>query len=140
MNHINGKSFVKKALCYSALTMFGVVFIFCSLFMIDFFTLDGASLEAGKKRGEPIIRALEQYHQDQGTYPVELVSLVPNYVKSIPQPAWRYQFNYDTCSSYNNYVLWFRRSNDVDTYCGYVSSGMEWKCSDSIPPRCETKE
>ena len=129
----------KKVVRYLGCVVLGTVFIICFIFLVDFYTLDGASLDTGKNIGEPIIRALEQYHTDLGIYPGILVSLVPKYMDSIPQPAWRYQFGYDTCSANKNYVLWFRRSNDVDTYCGYVSFKKEWRCSDSIPPKCENE-
>lgn len=126
----------KRVLRLVVLFFVGAVTIVCMLMLTAFYALDGASLATGINKGEPILLAIEQYRQEKGIYPNALNSLIPEYFKSIPQPAWRYKYSYETCSSNSQYVLWFRRSNDADTYCGYASSISEWICSDSIPPEC----
>ena len=126
----------KNIFRYIALGILGGVLIICSLSLIEFYNLDGASLEMGKKAGEPIVQALEQFRLDYGYYPSELDPLVPKYLASIPQPAWRSLFYYDVCDSNHDYVLSFLRSNDADTYWGYVRSKGKWVISDSYPPRC----
>lgn len=126
----------KRVVRFVVLFVVGAVCIVCMLILIDFYALDGASLATGIEKGEPVIQAIEQYHQKKGIYPNTLGSLIPENIQSIPQPAWRYNFGYETCSSNSQYVLWFRRSNDADLYCGYVSSTGEWICSDSFSPSC----
>jgi hypothetical protein len=40
------------------------------------------------RAGEPLARAIEQYHRDHGEYPAELAPLVPGYLAAIPDTGY----------------------------------------------------
>lgn len=43
---------------------------------------EGRKAEAGFRHATPVIAALEEFHRDRGSYPVELEELVPTYLSS----------------------------------------------------------
>jgi hypothetical protein len=49
---------------------------------------DRTKIDETTKRGDVIIRALEQFRADSGHYPKSLSELQPKYIKKIPQPIW----------------------------------------------------
>ena len=109
--------------------LFGCVYLY-----VTFFALDAASLQVGRARASDLLAALEQYRHDTESYPSALDQLVPDYLPSIPRPAWRYEYSYQACSQGTGYILYFRGRGDNDKWCGYSSGTGVWKCTDSIPP------
>jgi len=71
--------------------------------------------EAFTERSLPLIQAIKQFEQDQGTPPKELVELVPDYLPAVPDtgiracPNYRYESGDIAFKQYagNSWVLWF---------------------------------
>ena len=49
---------------------------------------DRAKINETTQRGDVVIRALEEFHADNGHYPKSLSELQPKYIIEIPQPVW----------------------------------------------------
>jgi hypothetical protein len=49
---------------------------------------DRTKIDETTKRGDVIIRALEQFRADSGNYPKSLSELQPKYITKLPQPVW----------------------------------------------------
>jgi hypothetical protein len=111
-----------------------IVLLVCSTLYIQFYAIDGASLQQGQERAGELLAALERYQQTIGRYPSALSGLVPEYLPAVPRPAWRYEYYYDACPQGTGYTLYYRLGGTADDYCGYSSKAREWKCADSLPP------
>lgn len=106
----------------------------CSYLFITFYALDGPSIEQGRERASELLATLEKYREAHGQYPAVIEALVPEYLPSIPRPAWRYEYTYDACSDGTGYILYFELAGTADDWCGYSSGAGQWKCTDSLPP------
>lgn len=49
---------------------------------------DRGKIDETKRRGDMIIRALEQFHSDRGYYPQSLADLAPKHIKELAPPTW----------------------------------------------------
>ena len=95
--------------------------------------LDQPTAEEGQERANELIKALEQYKADTGSYPSELEVLIPNYLSAIPQPARRAQYEYELLSNGDEFTISFDVGISMDgDYCEYISKTRIWQCSDKI--------
>ncbi len=129
------KTIVRAALLIAA----AVLVVLAVLAAVDYFALDGPTLEDGARAGQPITAALEKYKADHGDYPAALGLLTPAYLKTIPSPAPRYPFHYTLCSDPPGYLLSFRLGRDAAGYCASASGTKSWVCSSAVFPTCQIK-
>ncbi len=95
--------------------------------------LDQPTAQEGQERANELIKALEQYKADTGSYPSELEVLVPNYLSAIPQPARGAQYEYELLSNGDEFTISFDVGISMDgDYCEYISTTRIWQCSDKI--------
>lgn len=116
-----------------------VLVVLAVLAAVDYFALDGPTLENGSRAGQPITAALEKYKADHGDYPAALDLLPPDYLKAIPPAAPRYPFHYMLCSDPPGYLLSFRLGRDAAGYCVSASGIKGWTCSSAVFPSCQVK-
>jgi hypothetical protein len=105
---------------------------------------EGWKAEKGFKHAVPVIAALEQFHKDQGKYPVELQELVPKYLSPdqlvLPSPLGGgvtrirptatydpHIFSYD--QNDEGYTLNFSYEGPGINRCFYDSKTWEWSSS-----------
>jgi hypothetical protein len=95
--------------------------------------LDQPTAEEGQERANELIKALEQYKADTGSYPSELDVLIPTYLSAIPQPARGAQYEYELLSNGDEFTISFDVGISMDgDYCEYISTTRIWQCSDKI--------
>jgi hypothetical protein len=102
---------------------------------------EGWKAEAGFHHAAPVIAALEEFHRDRGSYPVELEELVPTYLSSdkllLPAPLGGgiqriratasynpRMFSYDQDG--NSYTLSFSYEVPGVNHCIYDSKTKAW--------------
>lgn len=86
---------------------------------------EGRKAEEGYRLAEPIIVALEQYHEDKGEYPASLEDLIPDYLDEIPSGEWIEGFRYD--QDQDSYALSFDYVGPCMNTCTYIP-GKGWDC------------
>jgi hypothetical protein len=136
------KSIFKRDTNVIIVVFCGIAIFICAAVVIDFYAIDGPSFQQGQERASVLIKALEQYKEDFGKYPSNLTQLIPEYLSSIPRPAWRYEYDYTAyrigspSNPLENYEIVFRLRGNADDWCCYGSEMKEWECYDSYP-RCK---
>lgn len=96
-------------------------------------TLDQPTAEQGQQKADGLIKALERYKNETGVYPSDVDLLVPNYLDTIPQPAWNTRYDYELQSEGDEFILYFDVGISIDgDYCEYSSRTRSWYCSDKI--------
>jgi hypothetical protein len=105
---------------------------------------EGWKARAGFSHAAPVIAALEKFHQDRGSYPVELEELVPTYLSSeqllLPPPLRGgiqrirsttthnpQMFSYD--QEGDGYSLGFSYAEPGMNDCVYDSKKKSWQSS-----------
>ena len=111
-----------------------IVLLGCSCLYVWFYNVDGPTPQKGQEQAAELMAALEEYKQQEGTYPADLSELKPDYLSTLPQPSWRTQFEYKTFESGAEYTIHFQKGNNADDWCGFGSWTKEWQCADSVPP------
>ena len=76
----------------------------------------------------PILKALEAYNNDNGTYPKNLKILTPKYVDSVPDNLNRFPINYSTVNDQKDFALRFKYSGPGLNWCDYKTATQKWKC------------
>lgn len=98
-----------------------------------FYGIDGPTVQEGQARADKLLIALEQYRHDTGRYPSELNLLVPSYLPALPQPAWRWSYEYELRAEGEEFTISFEVGRNMDgDYCEYSSQTQVWQCTDSI--------
>jgi hypothetical protein len=119
------------------LVLMGItLLILAAIAAINYFALDGPTVEQGAKAGQPLISALNQYKKDQGSYPAALDALAPKYLGAVPSAAPNYPFNYETCNNAGGFRLSFKLGKDAVNYCSTTSGVSGWTCSNAIFVAC----
>lgn len=111
--------------------------LLCGVPLTVVFRLDGPTAEQGQTRAQPLIDALERYHETNGAYAPDLPTLVPTYLATIPKPALRYPYFYTLCPDRSVYILSFRPGRHSDLtpkYWGYSSATRAWKFGNGGAP------
>jgi hypothetical protein len=88
----------------------------------------GAKAEAGYKRGEPIIKALESYHSDHSSYPDSLQMLVPDYLTSEQVKVWQETGEGQYEITDVGYRLAFNYIGPCMNHCEYDLKSGKWLC------------
>ncbi|MBI5963679.1 MAG: hypothetical protein HY863_09415 [Chloroflexi bacterium] len=95
--------------------------------------LDRPTADEGQERANELIKALEQYKSDAGSYPSDLDLLIPKYLTTVPQPAWGAHYGYELLSNEDEFTISFDVGISMDgDYCEYESWARRWHCSDRI--------
>jgi hypothetical protein len=76
-----------------------VVFILLTAGVVGFFTLRvlfdrTREFRAQALAGQPIVRGIEEFHKQAGSYPASLTDLVPTYLSAVPDTPDRSQGKY----------------------------------------------
>lgn len=94
---------------------------------------DQPTAAEGQQKADELIKALEEYKNDNGRYPSDLDILVPAYIGAIPQPSWNTQYSYEIQSNGAEFIISFDVGISIDgDYCEYSSRSQSWYCSDKI--------
>lgn len=88
---------------------------------------EGKRAEAGFAACEPLIAALEEYHDDYGAYPEALADLEPDYLADVPEEVNGYPIEYDRQPEAGTYALTTRYERPGMNICIYTSEGG-WNC------------
>lgn len=86
----------------------------------------GEKAERGYATLDPVIKALEQYQADTGTYPDALDELVPDYLPSVPTEVNDESILYTKTSA--SYSLAFHYIGPGMNSCTYTPE-TKWQCS-----------
>ena len=113
---------------FSKLLLFSLLFI---LFLSSCSSVEeppgvGEKAEQGYAVCNPIVDALERYHNDKGAYPETLNELTPEYLATVPQEVNNYPIRYDPVEG--SFMLAFEYAGPGINVCIY-SPEDEWKCS-----------
>ncbi len=95
-------------------------------------------MSTGIERGNKIIKAIEDFHNAQGTYPSTLDALVPDYFPSIPVTTTDEIYYYrlfDPSGPMASEVYWlsFRLDYKPHTICTYLRRLDYWDCNPDSP-------
>ncbi len=112
-----------KTFCFLFITC--LTFAACSLFTPEPPGV-GEKAERGYAALDPVIKALEQYHADKGTYPETLEELAPDYISSTPTEVNDESINY--ARSGESYSLAFHYIDPGMNTCTYTPEN-QWQCS-----------
>lgn len=105
----------------------------CWTLLFPVYGINGPTAQQGQERVVSLLAELEQYKTDRGFYPNDLELLVPGYLPNIPQPAPGWQYQYETQSGSEEFILSFMIGKSMDgDYCEYTSVTKHWQCSDLI--------
>lgn len=86
---------------------------------------EGVQARRGYEACEPVIAALEQYHDDHGGYPETLDALSPAYLEEIPQEANGFPIEYERTAG--SYTLEFSYLGPGMNHCTYTPEAG-WDC------------
>jgi hypothetical protein len=86
----------------------------------------GEKAERGYAALDPIIKALEQYRNDKGTYPELLDELVPDYIPDIPKEVNDESIFY--AKTGGSFALSFHYLGPGMNTCTYTPE-KQWQCS-----------
>jgi len=86
----------------------------------------GEKADKGYAFSEPIIKALDQYKTDHGTYPEKLDELVPGYLPTKPSVTEELEYSYSGHGDTYSFSFHYRGPG-LNT-CTY-KPGEDWKCS-----------
>lgn len=85
------------------------------------------------RRGNLVVRALEQYHADRGQYPTTLSELVPDFIDTVPQPTWglkKWEYH-STRTDFDIRVDESSRTGDGDAlYLRFYRESLKWDVGD----------
>jgi hypothetical protein len=98
----------------------------CNLFTVDEPPGVGEKAEIGYAALDPIIKALEQYHTDTGTYPASLDELVLEYLSGVPTEVNDEPISYTKIGE--SYSLAFHYTGPGMNTCTYTPE-EKWHCS-----------
>ncbi len=104
---------------------FGCIFLYATVY-----AMDAANYQQGQARASDLLAALETYKNATGKYPAALTDMTPSYLRRIPRPALRYEYQYLSCRQGTGYILYYRLQGMVGKYCGYGDKSQEWQCVD----------
>ena len=76
--------------------------------------MDGPTVQEGQERADKLLIALVQYRRDKGSYPSDLNLLVPDYLSTLPRPAWRWSYAYELQSDGGAFVISFEVGRNMD--------------------------
>jgi len=85
----------------------------------------GARAEQGYQVCEPVIIALNKYHETHGDYPIALETLIPDYLGQVPKEVNGYPIEYTKTES--GYSLQFSYEGPGMNYCTYTPE-KQWDC------------
>jgi hypothetical protein len=85
----------------------------------------GRKAEKGYATCEPVIAALERYHQEKGAWPDSLEALVPDYLAGVPALGG-YPLKYQRAGE--GYELQFSYTGPGVNRCTYTPES-KWRCS-----------
>jgi hypothetical protein len=127
------KPIIRNALKWLGGIVLLATFFSCLWSLIWFYNLDAPSHENGSQKAQPLIDAIQAYHQRTGEFPTSLQALVPEYFPEIPKPDWRHQFEYGRSSNKNSFGVAFVPRGEAigDGWYVYCSSRNEWQGTDS---------
>ncbi|GAK58316.1 hypothetical protein U27_05290 [Candidatus Vecturithrix granuli] len=86
---------------------------------------EGKKAEHGYAVCQPIIEALERYHQENRSYPDTLDVLIPEYIEGIPEEVHGYPILYNITEE--SYRLRFSYEQPGMNHCDYMPE-TGWKC------------
>jgi hypothetical protein len=92
------------------------------------------------QRAELVVRALDQYQQEQGAYPQVLKVLVPKYLPAVPRPGAAYlkPFNYHPPTSPTaSYSLWIGMPGIWSSSVSLVYDPSDLCSMDTVKLTCE---
>lgn len=87
----------------------------------------GEKAEKGYAASEPVIAALEAYKADHGTYPMDLIELVPDYLPAAPTKTDGLDFSYSGTG--DSYRFSFHYLGPGMNTCTFTPESKEWDCS-----------
>ena len=95
--------------------------------------MDAPSLESGSRKAQPLIDAIQMYHQKTGAFPTSLQNLMPEYFPAIPKPDWRHEYEYGLSPNKKAFALAFVPQGEAigDGWYVYCSRPNEWERTDS---------
>jgi hypothetical protein len=85
-----------------------------------------AAIRDTKKRGNKIIKALQEFKRENNEYPSELSDLKPDYIKTIKQPKVGEAWKYNRLVS-GDYDLIFPEETRGKPHWWYNSSSRKWQ-------------
>jgi hypothetical protein len=86
---------------------------------------EGAKAEQGYRACQPIIAALQAYHDKEGVYPATLDALVPDYLGDVAQAANEWPIEYRLTDT--SYSLSFSYTGPGMNHCTYTPEAG-WYC------------
>ncbi len=85
----------------------------------------GARAEQGYQVCEPVITALNKYHETHGDYPTVLEMLIPDYLGQVPKEVNGYPIEYTKTET--SYSLRFSYAGPGMNHCAYTPENR-WDC------------
>lgn len=86
---------------------------------------EGPNADAGKRAATPILRTMESYRGERGSYPEDLEYLVPDYLSKMPRLGNGVPFEYQRLGS--SYELTFNYTNPLPVHCTFRPES-KWTC------------
>ncbi len=99
----------------------------CRVFTPDLPPGEGEKAERGYVACQPIIEALEAYHDANGQYPRNLEELVPAFIPAYPREVNDEPIQYEMTAQ-NNYKLSFSYIGPGLNHCTYTPHD-DWRCT-----------
>jgi hypothetical protein len=107
--------------------LIGIATVACRFFTPDLPPGEGEKAERGYAACQPIITALENYHDVNGEYPQRLDELVPAFISDFPEQVNGEPIQFEKTAQ-NNYKLSFSYTGPGLNHCTY-SPHDGWRCS-----------
>ncbi len=106
---------------YMALSLVIVILVACQT--------DRQFAETNQARARPVLEAIYEYKDHQGSFPEVLDDLVPTYLAALPSTTTGEEFFYAT-DSLNGFILSFsvRKTGQTGFGCGYTDKERRWDC------------
>ncbi len=120
--------FTKVGACL--LILFGLS---CAGFFVWFYNLDAPDEKLGSEKAEPILVAIQNYKEKEGSFPAGLDDLTPDYIFTIPKPDLRHTYCYDRREDGESFTLAFVPKGEAigDGWYVYSSKLAQWESVDS---------
>jgi hypothetical protein len=96
---------------------------------------EGDVAKRGYTAAQPVIDALEKYHQENQKYPDTWIKLAPKYIKELPKDGEGLRYNYMYIDDKDTYRIGFSYDGSGVlgiSECTYYSNTKSWSCSGKV--------